>query len=320
VVIGHKGEKLCECLFNDPVAFFLLQGEVDCHAGLLKKHHIAAESREAATILNQQLPKGGVISAAVDNTAILVTRKRDINDTRAQNNAPLVHKNTTYAITEMTPKANDNEEDEDNDWMSRLLQSPLFHHLDPAKIQKLFTYFKEKDYRAGETVIRAGDHDKFFYVLKTGKAEVIIGNDTEHKQSITIDVGAFFGEGAIVGEAVHSATIKMLTDGIICCIDDIQFDELLKNTLLLFTERETMEKMMHSQPHAARLIDVRYPVEYRHSHTEGSINVPINVLRNKIKEGFAHATTYFIDHGDDKRSHLAALILVENGFKAILVK
>jgi len=305
VLAANQDEKLTECVFNDPMAIFLLQGKVSCQSSLLNKQIITADSKEASNMLNNRLPRGGSIYAMSNDTVLLLVKKKDIGNARVERNNPLSHNHQSYAIADI-------DDDTNQDWMSKLLSSPLFQHLDPTKLHKLFVNLKETAYKSGDFIIREGEHDCYFYIIKSGQAEIL--RNKPGVNPIKICEGNFFGEGAIVGETIHSASIRMISDGAVCTIEAGQFNDLLKNIVLKIIDRNEISNLGTN----LLTIDVRHPIEYRHELIPDSINLPINNLRDRLGE-LSISAAYLVNHGTDKRSQLAVLILKEHGFNAFLV-
>lgn len=75
-----------------------------------------------------------------------------------------------------------------------------------------------------------------------------------------------------------------------------------------FEELEQIKKN-----HAVILLDTRTPFEYVRGHIEGFINIPVDELRQRIKELSPHKTIYVMCQSG-MRSYLACRILSQNGF------
>jgi len=312
IFCGDKSTRLLDCRHNDPFAYFLLQGSIDCQAKAFRKQRITETCRQAVGMLNGYLPESGSVHAAADNTVLLALRKWDIEQARARLQRPLTQSVTEYEIEEL------HRQPDDDDWMSVLLASPLMRQVNPVRLQKLFGHFEEIACKKDQVVIREGDRDQYFYVIKSGSAQVCYRVRGE-PHYVSIGPGRFFGEGALVGETVHSATVQMECDGVLCRICSDEFNEIIKQSLLRFiTEAEAERRMSQDRGSLVRL-DVRHPVEYRTGHRQGSHNLPIHDLRNRIGQ-LPEGKACLLDYGDDKRSQLAAIILIENGREALLVR
>ena len=72
------------------------------------------------------------------------------------------------------------EEDDadDSDWMTRILQSRAFLQVPPANIQAIFMRIQEVPMSEGEVVIKQGDIGDYYYIIKTGKATVTRSSKT----------------------------------------------------------------------------------------------------------------------------------------------
>ena len=111
---------------------------------------------------------------------------------------------------------------DDNDWMSSLLQSPLFSRLPPANIRQLFIRFSAQKVQADEIVIRQGERGDYFYVLESGSAMVMdsgtmqLGRgeslaDTARVLSRMVDaIMVRTGDHAKIEEMAHHATVPVI--------------------------------------------------------------------------------------------------------------
>ena len=71
-----------------------------------------------------------------------------------------------------------NNEDDDSDWMTRILQSQAFLQVPPANIQAMFMRMQETPMRAGDLVIKQGDDGDYYYIIKHGRAKVTRASKT----------------------------------------------------------------------------------------------------------------------------------------------
>ncbi|MEX2480158.1 MAG: cyclic nucleotide-binding domain-containing protein [Gammaproteobacteria bacterium] len=95
-----------------------------------------------------------------------------------------------------------NDDDDDSDWMTRILQSQAFLQVPPANIQQMFMRMQEVPMRAGETVIRQGEDGDFYYIIKHGRAKVTRASKTGAELTLaTLKDGDAFGEEALLSEA-----------------------------------------------------------------------------------------------------------------------
>src|SRR5246127_1397821 len=96
-----------------------------------------------------------------------------------------------------------------NPLASELAQVPLFKTLTQAQLEKLAEHMETEPFRAGQRLAREGVAGYAFYILKTGAAQVTIG-DVVVGQLGHFD---FFGELAMLGAGRRHATVTATDDG-----------------------------------------------------------------------------------------------------------
>ena len=74
-------------------------------------------------------------------------------------------------------------------------------------------------YRAGETVLKQGQHGEYMYVVQEGELDVLI--DGAHIRSLS--PGDILGEMALVDGSPHSADIVAKTDCLLAPVDERRF-------------------------------------------------------------------------------------------------
>jgi CRP/FNR family transcriptional regulator, cyclic AMP receptor protein len=89
-----------------------------------------------------------------------------------------------------------------------LQQVRLFADLDRGEVEKIALLFKERTFRAGETIIKEGSGGAAFYAIETGEVTVTIGGDFR----ATLGPGDYFGEIALLDEGARIATVTAATD------------------------------------------------------------------------------------------------------------
>lgn len=221
----------------------------------------------------------------------------------------------------------DLEEDEvldaDADWMSCLLQSRLFTSIPPANIQQLFAKFEEARVKADDVVVNQGDPGDFFYVVKSGVARISrriqSGGDVTDVVLAELRAGDVFGEDALIGDAPRNATVKMVTDGSLMRLDKKDFSHLMQDPVLEFIEFEELEALIAEGERKIEVLDVRLPLEFKQGHIEGSRSVPLHAIR-KIVDELDADVTYITTCDGGRRSTLAAYLLNQYGFEALVLK
>ena len=84
----------------------------------------------------------------------------------------------------------------------------LFADLDEREVEEIARLFKERDFPAGETIIREGSGGAAFYVIESGEVTVTIGGELR----ATLGPGDYFGEIALLDEGARIATVTAVTD------------------------------------------------------------------------------------------------------------
>ena len=206
------------------------------------------------------------------------------------------------------------EEDADGDWMTRILQAKAFLQVPPANIQAMFMRMQEVPARSGETIIKQGDDGDYYYIIKSGKCKVTRTSKTGSELTLAqLSDGDAFGEEALLSEAKRNANVVMTTDGTLMRLSKQDFNELLKEPMLSWVSKQQAEEMV--KQHGAVLLDVRLESEHQNNGIEGSINIPLFMLRLKadnLDPGKAYIT--YCDTG--RRSSAAAFLLSERGLQA----
>ncbi|HEX4937706.1 MAG TPA: cyclic nucleotide-binding domain-containing protein [Candidatus Kapabacteria bacterium] len=206
----------------------------------------------------------------------------------------------------------------EEDWMSALLESELFSKVPPAHIQQLFATFKSQQCSAGDVIVQEGQPGDRFFVIAAGRARVSRRGADGDRQLAELGAGRFFGEEALIGETTRNATITMETAGKLMFLDKAEFKKLLEEPVLRSLSGPDLERMRTSgQPLV--LLDVRLSGEYKHLHDEGSINVPLNRLRDRMTE-FAREKFYVVSANAGRRSELGVYLLISAGFQAYLLR
>lgn len=206
-------------------------------------------------------------------------------------------------------------DDEDNDWMSYLLQAPLFSKIPPGNIRQLFSRFKEQKVAVNEIIVKEGERGDLFYVLKTGSATVV---DTGGKILAALRPGDYFGEEALVGDTTRNATVKMLTPGKLMSLQKEDFKELLHEPVTRFISAEELRER-HKELPPYQLVDVRLAVERRFQHVPGSRNIPLGNLRKTLAE-LDPQMAYVVTDDAGRRSDVAAQLLNQAGFETFILK
>ena len=208
--------------------------------------------------------------------------------------------------------------EEDEDWMTRMLQSDAFIRLPPADLQRLLMTIESVPANAGKVVVREGDEGDYFYIVREGRCSVtrISPNGGPDEMLAELVNGDCFGEEALVSENRRNATVTMLTDGTLMRLAKKDFIELLKKPLVHYINHEQAASMVED---GAVWLDVRLPGEYANFAFEDSVNIPLSTLRDQVSE-LIFNTKYIIYCDTGRRSASAAFILSHRGFEVFVLE
>ncbi len=208
--------------------------------------------------------------------------------------------------------------DDNEDWMTRILQSGAFIKIPPSMIQSLVMRMQTFQVKAGEVVIKQGDEGDYFYTLDKGRCAVTRKEspDSEDLWLAELSDGDSFGEEALVSDAKRNATVTMLTDGKLMRLAKKDFVEFMKKPLVNYVDYDKASAMVDKD---AVWLDVRTPDEYESSAFEDSVNIPLSSLRGEIPELVFNAK-YIICCDTGRRSDSAAFILSHKGFDVYVLE
>ena len=206
----------------------------------------------------------------------------------------------------------------EDDWMSRILQAKIFQRIPPANIQKIFMKLEAHQFAKGDTVIKQGDEGEHFYLIRDGQCEVIrkTRKNPEGVKLARLGVGDNFGEESLISGGKRNASIVMLTDGTLMSLSKTDFLELMNEPLLNWVDYDEAKQIQNSQ---GIWIDVRLPAEFQSKHVEGSVNIPLPLLRAKVNK-LDKAKKYIMYCDTGRRSSTATYLLTEQGFEAYVLK
>ncbi len=219
---------------------------------------------------------------------------------------------TSYHVEEIN-------DDDDDDWMTQILQAKAFHRVPPANIQAIFMKMEMLDYKPGDVVIKQGEDGDYFYIIKSGRALVTRPSPANPKGAklAELQAGDNFGEEALLSDSKRNATITMLTKG--------QLVRLAKDDFMSLLNEPTLDKISYNKAkegidaNEAILLDVRLPQEYAATHIANSENLPFMFMRMKIKTLDSNKQ-YILYCDTERRSSAAAFILNEHDINAAILE
>jgi CRP-like cAMP-binding protein len=207
---------------------------------------------------------------------------------------------------------------DNQDWMTRILQTEAFSKIPPVMIQSLLLKMQKYPVEAGEVVIQQGEPGDYFYTIHDGRCIVSRKDSPNAEAQFLAELcsGASFGEDALVSYAKRNATVTMLTNGLLMRLAKEDFTELLKNQLVKRVDFEQAAAMVDE---GAVWVDVRTADEYECGSVEDSVNIPLSNLRDEITE-LVFNTKYIICCDTGRRSESAGFILSHKGFDVYVLE
>ncbi len=288
----------------DRQSVYLLDGQAEISSSAGETKTVLAGSDIAKHPLVNQQPRKHTAMAKVDSKVIRIDSDLlDILLTWDQLSG--------IEVDEIQVDEGDEEEDDDSDWMTRILQSKAFLQVPPANIQALFMRVQEVPMKAGDAVISQGEDGDYYYIIKHGKCKVTRNSKTGSELTLaTLGDGDAFGEEALLSEAKRNANIIMTTDGSLMRLSKEDFNELLKEPMLSWVTNEEADALVKDK--GAVWVDVRLDSEFKNANIEGSINIPLFMLRLKA-QSLDPEKEYILYCNSGRQSSACAYLLSERG-------
>jgi CRP-like cAMP-binding protein len=284
---------------HDDRSFYLLAGEValdaeDNGAPLLVK----AGSETARHPLARLKPRSYTCIARTSCNLVSFSDD-DLDRVVARDQA------TAYEVTEF--------DGDDPQWMFDLLSNPAFSKVPAGNLHTLFGRFEAMPVEAGQVIIKQDDVGDYYYLIRSGSARVT--RSVGENKVITLaelQPGQGFGEEALISGDPRNASVVMLSEGELMRLPAADFDSLLREPLVHRVNRVQGADLIN---HGAQLIDVRLEAEFSEGSLNGSINLPLYLLRLKANS-LDRQRTYVLFCQSGRRSSVAAFLLTQRGFDA----
>ncbi len=207
--------------------------------------------------------------------------------------------------------------DDNNDWMTTFLKSPIFRALPPANLQRILMELEAVDYEKGDKIITQGDQGDYFYLIKSGKCLV---NRKATASARPIKLGELnpletFGEDALLSGEPRNVSVSAITDCSLLRLNKESFIALVKNPSLKFV---SFEQLVEQTAKGAAIMDIRSPDEFQEKHLPGSVNIPFFSLRMHLKTLDKNRTVIVVCHKGNL-GEAAAFLLLRNKVNAFVL-
>jgi len=298
-IICRRGEK-------DSRQIYLLSGQIEAVKEGEKKPSLIKSKSALKTPLAACSPRAVTLKAKTSSTLLYIDA--DLLELLMSDEPEL---NAAYEVTEIAA-------DDGDDWMLTFLQSPAFLQLPTENIQKLLTHMEEIPAKKDQVVIQQGATDDNYYIVKSGSCNV---HRQPYKGSAAVllavlPTGSGFGEEALISNGTRNATITMREDGSLMRLKKKDFLNLLIEPLIPYFEHSETQKKLDE---GCVVIDVRNESESKQKPLEGSVNIPLSMLRLKF-DSLNAEREYLLVCNDSSQSAAAAFLMIQNGFKCNVLR
>ncbi|MBU1274066.1 MAG: cyclic nucleotide-binding domain-containing protein [Proteobacteria bacterium] len=132
------------------------------------------------------------------------------------------------------------------DRLDILAQVPLFAPMKRRELKEINAMAEELLYEPGEMVITEGERDGRLFVVLEGEVEVIKGLEQGSPRLLRrLGQGAYFGEMAVLGDAVRTASVKALGQARLLCLQDFNLRQAMERHPYIAIELlQTMSRRM----------------------------------------------------------------------------
>ncbi|MCP5160838.1 MAG: cyclic nucleotide-binding domain-containing protein [Hahellaceae bacterium] len=320
VIIFDEGETLFEKQHELTASYYLLAGKLSAKRGILMSTTLDSSQKDCRNPINDRIPDGVSVKAQTSGHMLLVDprqldRALALSESEAQERSKQISKEDAKPASATEPPQEFDEEY--FNWMTSLLEFPLFLNLPPANIQAIFDRFEKVEVAAGDEIIREGELGDYFYLLIRGRAKVLVG--PSRAAVATLRPGAYFGEEALVSDTERSASVVMDTDGCLARLDKEAFQSLLHDSLVKSISYADYKKMLAAREVEAELLDIRSASEFEHIPLPDCLHIPLSDLRNNISS-LDRQKTYFLTEEGGQRNDIAAHILAQNRLNVFVIR
>lgn len=299
IEVLNKGDILFREGDVDHVNVYLLSGRVGLISGGSQVDQVDENSATSRFPIAHQLPRK-FTAQALSRVELVRIDSRVLSESLADNESK------GQIVEEVVI------DDDDQDWMSQLLQSRVMQNIPAANLQGVMMRMQEESVSEGDILIVEGDEGDFYYLLHRGQASVLKWNEnkTEQAEVARLGPGASFGEDALLSNSPRSSSIKMLTDGVVLKLARDDFIELIQHPL---SETVNYEAACRIVEEGGMWLDVRSPEAFEKSHLKGAINMPYPTLRFQIPS-LSDEHHYVIVSQSGRRGIASGFLFIERGF------
>lgn len=113
------------------------------------------------------------------------------------------------------------------DYLARV---SIFSHFKKMDLQRLAKKSRYCSFKIGDVIVKEGDRDGRFFIIISGKADVIKGyGTTKQKRLRTLPPKSYFGEMALFDDLIRSATVVAREDMMALCLGHLNLYKEIEN-------------------------------------------------------------------------------------------
>lgn len=286
---------------------YLLKGSITLQSDELEVETIKSGTKSSRFALAHQIPRK--IDAFTNTSVRFLRLKTDFIEHLPSN---ALEEDSHYMIID------EPEPEDDNDWMTTLLKSPIIRSLPPANIQKMMIGLEQVSFDKGELIVKQGDTGDYYYIILSGQCIVSRKPAPNAKE---IKLGQLraqdsFGEDSLLTNEPRNVNITALTATNLLRLSKDKFISLVKEPTLKFIPHSQIKDELN---HNSILLDVRAQDEFKKYHLPDSVNAPFFSLRMQLKT-FDKKKSFIIICANGKTSEAAAFLLFRSKYKALIVE
>ncbi|WP_298190431.1 cyclic nucleotide-binding domain-containing protein [uncultured Pseudomonas sp.] len=285
------------------LTYYLLAGELLLQSADGQEQRLQAGSEASCHPLSPSLPRLHEARALTDASVLAV-------DTATLNRL------LTWRLAYQDLLLELGQSEEEVEWLECLLENPLFAKVPPSNVRAMLARLQRIELAAGSTVLQEGDVGDCCYFLKSGRAEVIRGAGSAQQVLAELEIGACFGEEALLADSPRNATVTMLEESVVLRLDRQDFFALLKAPVVNEVSLGEASRLLAA---GAQWLDVRLQAEYERAHALQSLHMPLQLLRLKARL-LDKTRTYLCYCDSGKRSASAVFLLSQLGYSAYALR
>ncbi len=284
---------------------YLLNGTISLQAAGMEMDTITGGAEAARFALAHQIPR-----------KVFAVAKNKVRFVRIK--AALLNASTVEVKPSQSYEVSDMPDDASGDWMTTLLQSPIFQQLPAANLQKVLRSMEEIEVKAGENVISQGESGDFYFIIKKGRCTLTRKPSPNAKEIKLAELQTTdtFGEDSLISGEPRNVSISMLTDGVLLRLNKANFLNLIKEPVIQHVD---ITQAIEEYQRGGVLLDVRTPDIFEQGHVNGSTNIPFFSLRMQIGNLNPKAKNIVICE-DGNTSEAATFQLIRHGLQAVVLE